>query len=226
MKLNAKLQRQQAMVDTRRAMVLDAARAVFVESGLERMSIREIARRAGYTPGAIYAFYDGKQALLAALLEEILDRVGQAVALAKPGKTRVQGVLQTKGLAWFSAFAGQPRDLELTLSLMGGASLQGLKPEVIQQLHGSLRRTLSSCGDALEALGATPAQANGEMEALMAHGLGLLLVQNSLGLTAPEAGADMLFVCYLDQLVLRFQPEGAVPAGEVKSAAAQTALFG
>jgi AcrR family transcriptional regulator len=80
MKLNAKLQRQQAMVNTRRAMVLDAARAVFVESGLERMSIREIARRAGYTPGAIYAFYDGKQALLAALLEEILDRVGQAVA--------------------------------------------------------------------------------------------------------------------------------------------------
>src|SRR6218665_2971416 len=106
MKINAKLQRQQAMVDTRRAMVLDAARAVFAESGLERMSIREIARRAGYTPGALYAFYDGKQALLAALLEEILDRVGQAVAQAKPGKTRPQGVLQTKGLAWFSAFAG------------------------------------------------------------------------------------------------------------------------
>ena len=223
MKMNPKLQRQQAMVDTRRAMVLDAARTVFAESGLERMSVREIARRAGYTPGALYAFYDGKQALLAALLEEILDRVGQAVAQAKPGKTRAQGVLQAKGLAWFSAFAGHPRDLELTLSLMGGPSLQGLKPEVVQQLHASLRRTLASCGEALEALGATPAQANGEMEALMAHGLGLLLVQNSLGLTAPEAGADTLFVRYLDQLAARFQPEGA-GQGEVKSAA-QSALF-
>jgi hypothetical protein len=116
--------------------------------------------------------------------------------------------------------------LELTLSLMGGTSLQGLKPEVIQQLHASVRRTLASCGEALEVLGATPAQANGEMEALMAHGLGLLLVQKSLGLTAPEAGADMLFVRYLDQLALRFLPEGTSAAGEVKSTAAQSALFG
>ena len=45
-------QRQLAMSDTRRALVLDAARSVFAEKGVEGASIREIARRAGYTPSA------------------------------------------------------------------------------------------------------------------------------------------------------------------------------
>jgi AcrR family transcriptional regulator len=216
------------MVDARRAMVLNAARSVFEEAGLERMSIREIAKRAGYTPGAIYAFYDGKQELLAALLEEVFGRVTQTVVLARPSKARSAGLLHAKGLAWFSAFAGQPRDLELTLTLLGGASLHGLKAELVQRLHASLRRTLEPCIETLLALGATPAQANGELEALMAHGLGLLLVQNSLGLTAPEAGADGLFLQYLDRMATRLQPQGSVPGGEVKSgdAASQSALFG
>ena len=53
--MQAKLQRRQTLSDARRALVLDAARAVFSEAGIEGASIREIARRAGYTPGAIYS---------------------------------------------------------------------------------------------------------------------------------------------------------------------------
>jgi hypothetical protein len=62
----------------------------------------------------------------------------------------------------------------------------------------------------------------------MAHGLGLLLVQNSLGLTAPEAGADGLFLQYLDRMAARLQLQGSAVVSEVKSgeAASQSALFG
>ena len=51
--METRLLRRQALTETRRALVLDAVRAVFQEHGLDGASIREIARRAGYTPGAI-----------------------------------------------------------------------------------------------------------------------------------------------------------------------------
>eukprot|EP01041_Mallomonas_annulata_P026756 gene26756-48174_t len=73
-------QRQLAMSDTRRALVLDAARSVFAEKGVEGASIREIARRAGYTPGAIYSYFDSKEAIYAALLAESLERLNAEVA--------------------------------------------------------------------------------------------------------------------------------------------------
>lgn len=68
------------MTDVRRALVLDAARAVFEKLGIEGASIREIARAAGYTPGAIYFYYDSKEAIYGALLAESLERLNDKVA--------------------------------------------------------------------------------------------------------------------------------------------------
>ena len=63
LKMKARLERQQALSDARRALVLDAARAVFEKLGIEGASIREIARAAGYTPGAIYFYFDSKESI-------------------------------------------------------------------------------------------------------------------------------------------------------------------
>ncbi|POA15406.1 TetR/AcrR family transcriptional regulator, partial [Pseudomonas sp. FW300-N1A1] len=78
--MHAKLQRRQTLTDARRALVLDAARTVFAEAGIEGASIREIAKRAGYTPGAIYSYFESKEAIYAALLDESLLRLQAAVA--------------------------------------------------------------------------------------------------------------------------------------------------
>ena len=81
--LELRQQRQLAMSDTRRAHVLDAARRVFAERGVEGASIREIARAAGYTAGALYSYFDSKEAIYAALLAESLDRLQGEVAAAR-----------------------------------------------------------------------------------------------------------------------------------------------
>ena len=91
--MQAKTERQQAMTDVRRALVLDAARAVFEKLGIEGASIREIARAAGYTPGAIYFYYDSKEAIYGALLAESLERLNDWVAQAGPA-------LSTPLLCW------------------------------------------------------------------------------------------------------------------------------
>lgn len=223
--MEAKIRRQQTMVDTRRAMVLAAAKAVFTQLGLERSSIREIAKRAGYTPGAIYAYFPSKQELFAALLEESMHRVDGVVTQAKPVKGRPHALLQARAQAWFSFFATHSRDLELTLFLLAGSGLQGMAPALSQRLHARLRQTLDPCVAALQTLGAGPEQAHAEREALLAHGLGLLMVQSTASLTVTETTAQALFVQYLDRLAERFETAGTSAVTERTAAAPQVDLF-
>src|SRR4051812_3702955 len=98
--MEARHRRQQAMSETRRALVLDAARAVFEEHGLEGASIREIARRAGYTAGAIYSYFDSKEAIYGALLGESLDRLNRAVQDAQPADGTAPAMLNAKATGW------------------------------------------------------------------------------------------------------------------------------
>lgn len=53
--------------------LLDAASAEFADRGYAATSIRDIAARAGVSLSALYHYYAGKQALLAAILHEGMD---------------------------------------------------------------------------------------------------------------------------------------------------------
>ncbi|MGW4124817.1 TetR/AcrR family transcriptional regulator [Nocardia sp. NPDC004711] len=53
--------------------VTDAARDIFAERGYHGASIRDIAKRAGVSLSLLYYWYPNKQALLAALIEDIDD---------------------------------------------------------------------------------------------------------------------------------------------------------
>ena len=50
--------------------ILDAARALFVEEGYQNVSIRKIADRIGYSPAAIYSYFESKDDIFLALAEE------------------------------------------------------------------------------------------------------------------------------------------------------------
>jgi AcrR family transcriptional regulator len=55
--------------DPTRERLLTAAAEVFAEKGYDRAGVQEIARRAGFTTGAIYGRFEGKAELLLAALE-------------------------------------------------------------------------------------------------------------------------------------------------------------
>jgi AcrR family transcriptional regulator len=57
-----------------RAKLLAAASQLFTEQGFENTQLEEIAARAGYTRGAIYAHYASKEDLFLELLRERIDR--------------------------------------------------------------------------------------------------------------------------------------------------------
>lgn len=222
--MEAKIRRQQVMAEARKAIVLAAAKDVFARVGLERASMREIAKQAGYTPGALYAYFANKQTLLAAVQEDLLKRLETVVQQVKWPKGQADHGLLQKGLAWLGFFISQPRDLELTLFLLVGAGSQDMPAEVSQRLHRQVRQTLKPIESALISLGASPLQAEVEMEALLAHGMGLLLSRDPGRLQTADQSPQALLGRYLQDLACRYQPS-AVDGRAGQAAIPQNDLF-
>ncbi|MFJ8542746.1 TetR/AcrR family transcriptional regulator [Streptomyces sp. NPDC093586] len=66
---------------TRRTLLRESRR-LFATQGYAAVGLAEIVRAAGVTKGALYHHFDGKTALFRAVLEQIQQEVGQAVAAA------------------------------------------------------------------------------------------------------------------------------------------------
>ena len=201
--MQAKTERQQAMTDVRRALVLDAARAVFEKLGIEGASIREIARAAGYTPGAIYFYYDSKEAIYGALLAESLERLNDKVAQAGTGALDPAAQLEAKASAWFDFYADNPRELDLGFYLVQGMRPRGLNATLNEQLNSRLRDALQPCEAALQALGLAGEAALRETTALFAHGVGLLLLKHTGRIRMFGQDATLLFDAYVIGLLER-----------------------
>ena len=71
--------REEKKAETR-ARLLDAAATVFARRGLAAASLDEIAEEAGLTKGAVYSNFESKDDLIAALLEERIDKPFSQIA--------------------------------------------------------------------------------------------------------------------------------------------------
>jgi TetR/AcrR family tetracycline transcriptional repressor len=63
-----------------RAEVLAAARAIVDEDGVEGLSMRALATQLGVAPNALYSHFDDKQALLDAVLDDLLGSIADPPA--------------------------------------------------------------------------------------------------------------------------------------------------
>jgi AcrR family transcriptional regulator len=65
-----------------KAAIVQAARAVILESGSEHFSLREVARRSDYSPAGLYEYFSGKEDLLQAVADESLAQLHAALSYA------------------------------------------------------------------------------------------------------------------------------------------------
>lgn len=191
--------------DARRALILDTARAAFRELGLDGASLREIARRAGYTPGAIYSYFASKEDIYAALLSESLERVVarvDAAAAAVPAR-RPRAALHATATAFFDYYRENPRELDLGFYLFPGMQPRGLTPALDRALNARLRDALRPNEQALVALGFAPPDALSEATALFAHMVGLLMLGHTGRIRMFRQSPRDLHVRYVDALAAR-----------------------
>lgn len=203
--------RQQALADARREHILSAARSVFIELGLEAVSMREIARRAGYTAGAIYSYFSSKEEIYGALLAESLERLNDfIVKSARDMATHEGGIpnsvfeqLRKSALAFYQFYRDNPRDLDLGFYLFQGLQPRGLTNEWDQKLNARLRTAMHPQEEALTKLGFTKEDVDMEVTAIFAYIVGVLLLNHTGRIRMFGKGSDELIAHYLNNLALR-----------------------
>ena len=92
-----------------RQRLLDAAAAVFARRGFAAASVDEIAREAGYSTGAIYWHFKGKDDLFLAMAEEFaLDRVRELTGVIGAEDVDVAERARRAGDQWMARLDADP----------------------------------------------------------------------------------------------------------------------
>lgn len=96
----------------RRAQILRAARAVFIDHGYLAARVEDVAKRAHLSKGAVYFYFDTKRAIFDALVEEehaiTVSFLEEADRDARPAEVKLID-LGTKYLDYFAGLKTPPR---------------------------------------------------------------------------------------------------------------------
>ncbi|MBN9602573.1 MAG: TetR/AcrR family transcriptional regulator [Afipia felis] len=194
--------RRQAVSGHKRELILDAAKQVFAEEGLEGASLRAIAVKAGYTPPALYFHFESKEDIYAEVLKASLASLGatvdQAVAQTRTAAQR----LKAAAMSFFTFYAENPRDLDLGFYLFrGGMKPSGLGRERDEILNVALEAALRPIADAATELGSSRQKANLLMVDCFAHATGLLLLLHTGRIRMFGASAQDRMEAYVKDLI-------------------------
>jgi AcrR family transcriptional regulator len=98
-----RLNRRQAAKVRTRQKVLDAARTLFAERGYEPATIRDIAKGAGMSTGAVFANFQDKAELFEAVLTEDLIKLAEVMKSAAAAESSLRGRLRASLAAGYHA---------------------------------------------------------------------------------------------------------------------------
>lgn len=84
------------------AKILATAMETVVTRGFAALSMNKLAAEVGFTPGALYRYFSGKDALLAALVADVVSEVGERIerAIGDPGEADGDPVGALVRAAW------------------------------------------------------------------------------------------------------------------------------
>ena len=126
--------------------ILDAAAAEFIESGYDRTRISSVARRAGLTPGAVYARWQNKSELMAATLDHIFEKIlpGTVLQESNVENTSARAALHALGMHLL-----QPDELpEVMVNVFAGARNN---PDLQSRLQAFLNKEAGQLEQLIEA---------------------------------------------------------------------------
>lgn len=185
--------RQSAVKDMKRELILQAAKRVFERDGLDKTSLRAIAREAGYTPAALYFYFDSKEAIYAELLGASLDALGDAVTKAAEMHSKPAKSFQAAALAYFDFYLSNPKDLDLGFYLSGGGmARKGAGRDHDMTLNARLLDAIRPVERAAIGMGASRRAAQKALGEFFAYANGVLLLAHTGRLELFDASAQDL----------------------------------
>jgi AcrR family transcriptional regulator len=126
----ARMTREQSKAHTRERL-LDAARSVFASSGFHGASVEEIASTAGYSTGALYSNFDGKEDLFLVLMEREIEEHAREIAEAVAKRDSVAGRATGGAQVWMTMIEREPELLLLFMEFWAyGVREPDVRPKV------------------------------------------------------------------------------------------------
>ncbi|MHB8599018.1 MAG: TetR family transcriptional regulator [Ktedonobacteraceae bacterium] len=166
------------VVEDRKEQILDAAMRVFAQKGFTRATNKDIAREAGITPGLIYYYFESKEAVLNAIIEQrsplqLMNSLSDEM-LAMPPELFLRFIIQRiLGIVESEQFIGMVRVL---------------LPEVMHDLHGADAQIVQKVQVAFQRIGIFLSKyleakiANGELRHCDVQTTAQLLISSLIGL--------------------------------------------
>jgi AcrR family transcriptional regulator len=139
---NGRLTREQSKANTRERL-LAAARSAFAESGFHGASVDEIASRAGFSTGALYSNFDGKEDLFLVLMEREIEEHSREIARAVAQRPSVSERATGGARQWMTMIEREPELLLLFMEFWAyGVRDAEVRPKVAARF-AQVRRLLT-----------------------------------------------------------------------------------
>jgi AcrR family transcriptional regulator len=108
----ARMTREQSKAHTRERL-LTAARSVFARSGFHGASVEEVATEAGFSTGALYSNFDGKEDLFLVLMEREIDEHAREISDAVSARASMTERATGGARQWMTMIEREPELLLL-----------------------------------------------------------------------------------------------------------------
>ena len=141
-----RLNRRQAAKVRTRQKVLEAARTLFGERGYEPATIRDIAKGAGMSTGAVFANFQDKAELFEAVLSEDMEKLAGTLKAAAAAETTLRARLMAVLTA---GYHGSLDQLPLVQALVARSWFQPVAAEM--RTRASVKALVMVVSDALQA---------------------------------------------------------------------------
>ena len=126
--------------DAKRGELLTAARSVIARNGYAEASLRKVAERAGCTTGAVTYYFASKDAIVAAVLEDLFDEFD---GWLEQDSSRIDiRAIFDRMILWTSSDRGDA--WQVSLQLLVRASADAALAAIFQKRYAKFRRRLAS----------------------------------------------------------------------------------
>lgn len=119
--ISARLTREQSKAQTRQRL-LGAARTVFARRGYHGASVEEIAAEAGFSTGALYSNFHGKEDLFLALMDDVTDAYCAEIAAEVDGVSSIGERARGGARHWMEIVEREPEMLMLFIEFWAYAA--------------------------------------------------------------------------------------------------------
>lgn len=202
------------MSSDQREQILACARDIYVEEGLQGLSMRSLAERVGVTAPAIYRHFEGKEDLLSEIIGEGLELFGTYIYGALEGESPAER-LHLGARAYLDFALEQRRFYEVLFMSPAQLGLAGLPEDTRNQAAATFQFLVDRVRECMDEGVLREDDPCEVATTIWAHGHGLVSLYHSGSMALDEVAFRELFMRSRSRLMAGLAPPGDGSAGDV-----------